>query len=187
MADEKQIKELWDTGLLDSEIHFIGDIVAHWGAIEHEVFIQTLMTFDDDLQDKVQLPKAMNNLQFTDVLELWKERVINTSKSKRRIVLDEQYKKINSLKDFRDALIHGMWDWESDNTDILKTTRIRKKEIIKTKFMPGTLHDFAIELAQINLLIRYPGGMVELLQEQVEQGGYINHAAIRRFKNESNK
>ena len=187
MTDENEIKELWDIGLVDSEIYFIGDIVAHWGAIEHEVFIQTLMTFDAVSQDEIQLPRAMNNLQFSDVLDLWKERVIDTSKNEHRAVLDEQYNKINSLKNFRNALIHGMWDWDKDDSDILITTRIRKKEIIETKFMPGSLHDFATDLAQINLLIRYPGGMAELLQEQVEQGGYINHAAIRRFKSERNE
>ena len=79
MSDENEIKHLWDLELSDSEVHHIGKIVAHWGAIEHEVFIQTLMTFDTSSQEEIQLPKAMNNLNFTNVLELWKERVVNPS------------------------------------------------------------------------------------------------------------
>lgn len=185
MDEEKEIKHVWDIGLLDAEIHHIGEIVAHWGAMEHEIFIQTIMTYDD-LNDKSQLPKAMNNLQFSEVLELWKERVVDKTEGKRKAILMKQYEEINRLKDFRNALIHGMWDWDTDNLDVLKTTRIRKKEIIETKFMPGSLQDFTSDLGQINMLIRYPGGMAELLKEQCEQGGYVNHAAIRRFKHEEN-
>jgi hypothetical protein len=185
VTGDKEIKQVWDIGLLDNEVHHIGEIVAHWGAMEHEIFIQTIMTYEE-LDDLSQLPKAMNNLQFSEVLELWKGRVVNTSEEKRKEVLTKQYDEINRLIVFRNALIHGMWDWDQDNLEVLKTTRIRKKEIVETTFMPGTLQDFATDLGQINMLIRYPGGMAELLTEQMEQGSYVNHAAIRRHKHEDN-
>src|ERR1035441_3030894 len=54
------------------ELHWIGHIVAQWGALEHEVFSQTLLTYKDHL---AEVPKEMmNNLQFSDVLKLWKRR-----------------------------------------------------------------------------------------------------------------
>jgi hypothetical protein len=70
MTDESQdeIKVVWDDGLANDEIHFIGKIVAHWGAIEHEVFCQTIQTYDDSPSEDVNLPKAMNNMRFGAVL-----------------------------------------------------------------------------------------------------------------------
>jgi hypothetical protein len=51
--------------LSERELHFIGHIVAQWGALEHEIFVQTLRTFADYSEE---LPKQMNNLQFTGSL-----------------------------------------------------------------------------------------------------------------------
>lgn len=60
----------WNDELSDRETFLIGKVIAQWGALEHEVFVQTLMTFDMPDGEEVVLPKTMNNLQFTDVLNL---------------------------------------------------------------------------------------------------------------------
>ncbi len=41
------------------------------------------MTFDVPEGEEGALPKAMNNLAFTDVLSLWKERVVDKTNGKR--------------------------------------------------------------------------------------------------------
>ena len=46
------------------------------------VLTQTLHSFDDPGIQATDLPKAMNNIQFTQVLALWKERVVDKSKGK---------------------------------------------------------------------------------------------------------
>jgi hypothetical protein len=184
---EKELKQIWDDGLADDEICFIGKIVAHWGAIEHEIFRQTLQTFDTQESEVAELPKAMNNLSFTKVLELWDERVVAHAEEPRRSVLEKQKDKIESYQDYRNALVHGMWDWERGQPEVVTTTRIRKKEIITTKFNEGDLNDFYTELAQINLYLRYPGGMEDIFKERAEQGFYINEAALRRLARDKNK
>lgn len=74
-----------------------------------------------------------------------------------------------------------MWDWARNQPEVVTTTRIRKTEIITTKFNEGDLHDFYTELAQINLYIRHPSGMEEIFKERAEQGFYINDAEFRRL------
>lgn len=184
---EKELKQIWDDGLADDELFFIGKIVAHWGAIEHEIFIQTLQTFDAQESGAVELPKAMNNMSFSKVLELWYERVVAHTEDPKRSVLEKQKKKIESYQDYRNALVHGMWEWDRNQPEVVKTTRIRKKEVITTKFNEGDLHDFYTELAQINLYIRYPGGMEDIFMERAKQGFYVNEAALRRMSREKNK
>lgn len=187
MTDEpkKELKKIWDDGLADDEIYFIGKIVAHWGAIEHEIFSQTLCTFDNQDSEEIELPKAMNNMSFSSVLELWGERVVDSAEDPKRSVLAEQKRKIEAFQDHRNALVHGMWDWKRDQPDVVTTTRIKKKQIITTSFNEGDLHHFYTELAQINLLLRYPGGMQEAFEEQASKGYYINEAAFRRLAREN--
>ncbi|WP_286221234.1 hypothetical protein [Marinobacter apostichopi] len=182
---DKQIKELWDDGLADDEIFCIGKIVAHWGAIEHEIFYQTLSTYVGKSGADAELPKAMNNLRFSAVLKLWEERVVKKAEGSRRAVLEEQKRKIESYQDSRNALVHGMWDWKRDQPDVVTTTRVKKKQIITTSFNEGDLYHFYTELAQINLLIRYPGGLQEAFEEQASNGLYINEAELRRLSRKS--
>ena len=55
-----------NTELSERELLSIGKIVALWGSLEYEIFCQTLMCFSD-MSDS-QLPKEMNNMQFSQVL-----------------------------------------------------------------------------------------------------------------------
>ena len=185
LTQDNEIHHIWDSELSDKEALYIGKIVAQWGAIEHEVFFQTIMTFEDSANEEIQLPKAMNNMQFTDVLEQWKERVINNkSDVDQATVLQQQYDKICHLKDYRNALVHGMWEWQGNDINEITTTRIRKKEITSNKFTSDDLVDFYTQLARINFQIRYPGGVEELIQDKVAQGSFISRRALAIFSND---
>ena len=83
--------------------------MLYGGALESEVFEQTLATFD--VQDGEGLPNAMNNLSFLKVLELWKARGADVADGERALVLKYQFGRITHLHDSRNALIHGMWTW----------------------------------------------------------------------------
>lgn len=155
--------------LSDRELLSIGYIVAQWGALEHEIFYQTLLTFKEDTQG---LPKEMNNMQFSEVLEIWKERVVNRCTGERKTNLTEQYALIRHYHNYRNALVHGMWDWDRTSPDRIRTTRVRKKEVIPTHFTAADLETFSLELAKINFNIRCPTG-IEDLAEVITAGGYI--------------
>ncbi|NWD43719.1 hypothetical protein [Pseudomonas yamanorum] len=47
----------FDVELSDSETFFVGKIVALWGALEHEVFIQTLLKICPIGKENAALPK----------------------------------------------------------------------------------------------------------------------------------
>lgn len=180
--EDNELKRVWDICLTQEEAHHIGMVVAHWGALEHEIFHQTLASFEFDSEEMPDLPKAMNNLIFGDVLELWKSRIVEKSPEKHKEVLLNQYKKIIHFKDFRNSLVHGMWSWDKQSPHVLHTSRVKKKEIVSTTFKSDDLFDFYTEIAQINLLIRCPGGIEEQIQKQMETGGYVNMSAMRRMR-----
>ncbi len=164
----------WNDELSDRETFFIGKVIAHWGALEHEVFVQTLMTFDAPDGEEVALPKAMNNLQFTDVLSLWKERVADKTDGKRGEALQQQYERILKLKDYRDALVHGMWRWSSGELAKISAVRVRKKEIVSVQFTADDLENFYGRLGSINFKLRFPGGLEEFAQKRDEVGYYAS-------------
>lgn len=180
MSDDKPLRKLWDAGLTDEEYWVIGNIVAQWGALEAEVFNQTLMSFKEDV-DIHALPKEMNNLNFTSVLELWKERVVDASDGDTKELLENAYKKISALKDVRNSIIHGMWDFSLHEPATISTMRVKKDKVIHAKFEDGYLHEFSSDIAELNMTIRYPGGMEEFFQERMSEGGYVNEAALRRM------
>jgi hypothetical protein len=165
---------IWNDELSDREIFFIGKIIAQWGALEHEVFVQTLMSFDAPHGEEVTLPGAMNNLQFTDVLKLWKERVADKTDGKRGEVLQQQYERILNLKDYRDALVHGMWEWSTGELTKITAVRIRKKEIISVQFTADDLENFYSRVGNINFKLRSPGGIEEFAQKMAEVGSYAS-------------
>jgi hypothetical protein len=143
--------------------------------MEHEVFTQTLLTFENETGE---LPKAMNNMRFSDVLELWKERVVNRATSKTKRVLGKQYDSIRRYSEYRNALVHGMWDWDLAAPEKITTTRIRKKEVITTHFTASDLEDFSWTVAEINFALRYPRGPKDLVRERMRQGFFLSRAAV---------
>lgn len=149
--------------------------------MEHEIFVQTLFTFDSEDMDATKLPKEMNNLQFTGVLALWKERVAEKARGRRAKTLLNQHERITKLKPYRDALTHGMWHWSPEDPGVIKTVRARKREVITTKFSAADLQDFAKSIAEINFCIRFPGGLPDLAKARAQQGGYISRRAMAMF------
>jgi hypothetical protein len=65
-TDTNEMEYGLDVELSERELLCIGKIVALWGALEYEIFCQTLMCFGG--LSGVQLPKEMNNMQFSQVL-----------------------------------------------------------------------------------------------------------------------
>lgn len=179
MIDRPQSIMALDLQLSDREIFMIGTIVAHWGTIEHEIFMQTLLTFYDPQAKDSELPKAMNNLQFTQVIALWKERVVDKSKGKRASVLRNVYEQLQDLKEPRDALIHGMWQWSPDHLDRISTVRVRKREVRTTHFDFEYLQDFGLRLAKLNFSVRYPRGIVDLAASRQSAGFHISRKGLQ--------
>ena len=167
---------LYDVPLSDKEAILIGRIVALWGALESEVFTQTLITFD--AQDTNELPKEMNNLSFIKVLDLWKVRVADVATGKRAEVMHRQLSRIIHLHESRNALIHGMWTWSMTEPEIISTMRVSKKQVITMHFPIGSLADLHNELGDINFKIRYPGGVEDLARERVSEGVFISRRAL---------
>lgn len=161
--------------LSERELVCIGTIVALWGSLEYEIFCQTLMCFGH-LSDS-QLPKPMNNLQFSQVLGLWEIHVVNSAIGKRKEVLQEQLKDIRHHKDFRDALVHGMWDWSRSEPEKITATRVRKTEVVVTHFTADSLASFASALETMNFKIRFPEGFEEHAKVMGEQGAYLSRRA----------
>lgn len=165
----------WDAGLSEQETYLIGAIFVHWGALEHEVFMQTLATFDHEAIKAELLPGAMNNLQFTQVLALWKERVVDKATGRRGKSLLRQHDTIIHLKPFRDALAHGMWAWKhTAKMTKITTTRVRKRQVISTTFTANGLRDFSHKLAALNFKIRFPGGLADYVEAVAKSGGSVS-------------
>jgi hypothetical protein len=141
--------------LSERELLSIGKIVALWGSLEYEIFCQTLASFSSISGSK--LPKEMNNMQFSQVLALWRANVVGKATGKRKEVLQEQHKGIVHYHDFRNALVHGMWDWSRATPEKITATRIRKKEVLRTHFTADDLASFASALETINFKVRYQG------------------------------
>lgn len=181
MSPKSSLIRLWDPQLSEREIYFVGSISVHWASMEHEIFMQTLSTFESEAFNVAKLPKEMNNLQFTGVLALWKERVVDKVRGRRAKTLFQQYERITQLKTYRDALTHGMWHWSPDDLGSIKTTRVRKREVITTRFSAADLEDFAKKIAEINFCIRFPAGLPDLARAHLQEGGYISRRAAAMF------
>ncbi|KUZ75477.1 hypothetical protein WI36_12180 [Burkholderia ubonensis] len=176
MSDEVEMM-VYDVELSDRETFHIGRIVALWGALEHEVFMQTLKTFDPAPGKGEKLPKKLNGIQFTDTLDLWKVRVIGAAKGKRREVLERQYEAICHYQEFRHALVHGMWDWSKSDPGRITSVRINKREVRSVHFTADDLEEFNLALQRINFRIRYPGGIVEFATNATQQGLHVSRSA----------
>lgn len=181
------MKYLWDHQLSDREVHFIGTIFVHWGSLEHEIFIQTLKTFEPREADSEvsTMPKEMNNLQFSGVLELWNERVAKTRRGRRGKVLRDQYGEVLALKEARDALTHGMSHWTAEDLGEIRTVRVKKRAIITSHFSADVLGDMASRLGEINFKLRFPGGLADVATQQMKDGGYMSRRAAAMFSGAS--
>ncbi|MBB5886335.1 hypothetical protein DYQ93_20245 [Xanthomonas sp. LMG 8992] len=179
MTRDQEIILTLDLQLSDREMFLIGMIVAHWGTLEHEVFTQTLLSFDDADNQAANLPKAMNNIQFTQVLALWKERVVDKSKGKRATVLRKVYDELLAMKEPRDALVHGMWQWSPENPDRISTIRVKKRKVLTSHFNVEYLQEFALRLSQLNFQIHYPRGTIDLAASRQQAGFYISRKGLQ--------
>jgi hypothetical protein len=162
--------------LSDREIYSIGSIVALWGSLESAIFCQTLETYG--VMPNNELPKAMNNMQSSQVLPLWKERVVDAATGKRREVLQEQYEKIVRFSPLRHAMVHGMWDWSGGDPEKIEVWRVRKDEILEITITAGDLARFSTELRKLNFKIRYPSGLEEYTQQMSQNGLYISRRLV---------
>lgn len=163
-----------DSGLTPRELVSIGRIISQWGSLENEIFLQTLATFGELGQES--LPKEITkNTNFKDgVLKLWKERVVDTSETNKKLVLQKEYESILELLDYRHALVHSMWEWDERMPDSITTIRVRDKKIISITFDAQTLEDFANKVGRVHFNIRYPSGTKELAEELAEKGFYMS-------------
>lgn len=162
----------FDVELSDRETFFIGKIVALWGALEHEVFTQTLIKICPVDAENAAVPKKMNNAQFSEVLKLWKSNILDKANGENAESLKQQYEEILRLSDFRNALIHGMWDWHRAKPAMISTVRVHKDKLIRTHFTVDDLANFCDRLGRLNFKIRYPGGAEDLVRERMEDGGF---------------
>lgn len=179
MSKGDKMKRLLNDELTDKETYFIGKIVAAWAALEHEVFVQTLHTYvpADDREELPKLPKEMNNIQFTGVLRLWKERVVDHANSKRRETLERVHEGILRGLEYRKAIVHGMWHWSPDNVERITSTRIVGKQIISVHFDAEGLYSFMTDLQEISFDLHYPRGPGELAMQRSKEGLHVS----RRF------
>jgi hypothetical protein len=181
--DTNEVEYQIQTELSERELLAIGAIVALWGSLEYEIFRQTLGSFSDSEISGGRLPKAMNNMQFSEMLELWETRVVNNAAGKRREVLQKQCESIRHHYDFRNALVHGMWDWAVDAPEKITAIRVRKKEVRRTHFTGDDLASFASVLGTINFKVRYPAGLEDYANAMGQQGGHLSRRAVCAMTN----
>jgi hypothetical protein len=183
MGDDTKPFFVFDVELSPKETFLIGKVIALWAALEYEVFYQTLSSFDLPESGPAVLPKEMNNMQFAQVLQLRKTRVVNTAQGKRRDVLEVMCSKIYPYYDFRNAIAHGMWDWEKGAVHNIISTRIRQQELIRARFTADDLASFVSELQIINTKVRYPGGDEEYMEDfaKIMANGYISRLGVALF------
>jgi len=176
--DAKEVEYGVETELSERELLSIGKIVALWGTLEYEIFCQTLRSFSGSEISGGCLPKAMNNMQFSEVLELCEAHVVNKATGKRKEVLQKQCESIRYYHDFRNALVHGMWDWSVGAPEKITAIRIRKKEIRRTHFTADDLASFASALETINFRVMHPGGLEDYAAAMGEHGAYLSRRAV---------
>jgi len=162
-----------DWGLSDQETYLIGSIITEWAAVEHEIFNQALQSFEDE---STTVPRALRSPQFTNVLKVWKERIVDTA-TEHSDVLMKQYEEIDKLKDHRNALAHGMWIWNPSSIDRIISLRVKRDTLISAHFTIEDLQDFRTRTQRINFNIRYPGGKDDFISRRVNVG----YSASRSF------
>jgi len=169
---------MFDLQLSDRETFFVGRIVTLWGALEYEIFNQTLLTYDEEEGMSVdKLPKALKGQQFSDILDLWYERVVANAKPKPKRVFEDQYKAITHYQTYRNAIVHGMLDYVATDIGRLASMRVKKKEFVTVQFTADELGEFARALQSINFKIRYPRGPNQYAMELSRDGLHVSRRA----------
>jgi len=168
---------MFDTEMTDRETMLVGKIVTLWGSFEGVIFQQILSTFPD-VTGPSKLPKPMNGMQFTSILDLWRERVAATAAEAAREVLLRVYDRAVQLMPFRNALVHGMLVWGEDGISSLTSIRVRKNEVIRVKLMADDLADMMSELGEINYDVRWPNGHADRERALSEDGFYISRRGL---------
>ncbi|MFM0062927.1 hypothetical protein [Paraburkholderia aspalathi] len=168
---------MFDLQLSDRETFFVGKIVTLWGALEYEIFNQTLLTYDEEGMSVDKLPKALKGQQFSDILDLWYERVVANAKPKPKRVLEDQYKAITHYQTYRNALVHGMLDYVATDIGRLLSMRVKKKEFVTVQFTGDELGEFARALQSINFKIRYPRGPNQYAMKLSRDGLHVSRRA----------
>lgn len=167
------MRNMLDLGLSDREKFFIAEIISQWGAIEHEVFLQALMTFGPG----DALPKVMNNMKFSEVLTLWKERVVDKADAERMKVLNEVHNGIEANQEPRNALVHGMWSWDASAPGQVFVTRVKRDQVIRSTFTAESLQEFALDVCDLHYKLKYPLGNIDRAEELARDG----YSASRRW------
>jgi hypothetical protein len=160
------------------ELLALGNIVAQWGLLEHQIFFQTLECFADVEEGP---PKKLNGIQFTETLLLWEKHVVESTADAKREVLRDQVVAIKQCKPVRDALVHGMLDWNKDAQERISSIRVNKKQFLVEHFTAQDLEKLSRDLGKINFHIRYPGGVEDRAVELAEAGSYISRRALSMF------
>jgi hypothetical protein len=158
------------TQLSEREIFLIGSFVSQWGFLEADIFDQTLASF----ADSEVLPASMNNAQFSGVLQMWLERVVNEQDDAISAVLRAQHKEIVSLTEYRQAVVHSRWEWSPETPDEIAAVRIHKKSIKRLTLTADNLAHLCSRLGQVRYWIRYPRGLEDRAKEMSAAGGYIS-------------
>jgi hypothetical protein len=146
---------LLDLELSEREIYFIGRIVAAWGALESEIFMQTVRALNPNSLD--DLPSDMkNNLQPSCVRKHWKAHVVDKACGERQKILLEQHDKIEALSEDRHAIVHGMWEYSKSEPEKITVWRVRKGDLQKKVFTADDLMNISLAVDQINYNLRFP-------------------------------
>lgn len=171
--DRAEMRHILDLGVSDREKFFIAETLSQWGAIEHEVFLQTLMTFEPG----EALPKEMNNIQFSGVLKLWKERVVDQADAEHAEALRNVHTGIEAKQEARNTLVHGMWSWDTSAPGQIFVTRVKRDSVIRSVFDAASLQNLALDVCDLYYKLRYPRGEIDRAEELGENG----HSVSRRW------
>ena len=169
-SQENELRVLLDLGLSDAELSNLGRIVAYWGYIEHEVFLQAVLTWPDGEEP----PKKLNNMQFSDTLEYWEARVVESATGDRKTKLRDSLARIRYYHAYRAGLIHGMWNWDRGDPSMITATVVSKDNVSKIQYTARDLADMAFQLASILFDLRHPDGIADHVSDLEESGGYMS-------------
>ena len=159
-----------NTELSEIETYLIGSIVSQWGFLESDIFAQTFQSFKDGEEIPASIKK---NVQFSQALDLWLKRVVEIHGAEEKSVLTEQYEKIKSHSDFRQAIVHSRWEWEPDAPNVITAERVHKETIKRVSFTAEDIREFAESLGEIRFFIRYPVGLEDRAKEMGKSSGHI--------------